>query len=252
MKLRFSIFTLLAALSLSGCQSAQDKDTALIAVATNFRTTFEKLETVFEQETDFDITQVNGATGSIYTQIINGAPYHVFLSADTARPEALEAAGLGSHRFIYAQGRLVLWSASQEAIARPLAELLSDAAVRPVAIANPALAPYGKAAQDVFERLGADMNDRVVMGENVGQAFALVQSGNAPIGFVAKADAQRFEGGHYSEIDPALYAPIKQEAVLLLRGQDHAAALAFHAFLKSPKAQSMILADGYVRGGDAL
>jgi len=245
MKLKLSIVILVGALVLSGCQSEADKDMALIAVATNFRTTFEKLETVFERETDFEITQVSGATGSLYTQIVNGAPYHAFLSADQARPTALEKAGHASERFVYARGALALWSKSEDILSLPLADIVEDSAFKPLAIANPALAPYGKAAQDVFTAFGGDTKDRLVMGENVGQAFALVQSGNARAGFVALADAQRAQNGFYVTVPSELYTPIRQDAVVLARGQNHGAAMAFLDFLKSQKAQSLIAADGY-------
>jgi len=242
---------LIAGLFVSACQSKVDDNTALIAVATNFRTTFEKLTAVFESETDFNVTLVSGATGHLYTQIINGAPYHAFLSADIARPQALEMKGFASERFIYAEGVLVLWSRSRDVLDVSLADLLSDPDVTPIAIANPALAPYGQAAQDVFAAFDAKMDVRLVMGENVGQAFALVQSGNARAGFVALADAQRYEDGYYNGINPALYSPIKQEATLLSKGKNNSAAKAFLIFLRSPPAQAIILSDGYILENDA-
>lgn len=251
--MKFSVFSILAiaALCTSACQSADDDNTALIAVATNFRTTFEKLETVFETESAFNVTQVNGATGSLYTQIVNGAPYHAFLSADQLRPETLEREGLASARFTYAQGVLVLWAQSDEITGRPLFDILSDSNFKPIAIANPALAPYGQAAQEIFTSLNVQIDERIVMGENVGQAFALVQSGNARAGFIARPDAQRFSSGHSVAINSALYAPIKQGAALLQKGQNNEAAQAFLSFLQSSAARQIILTDGYTFEMDA-
>ncbi len=236
---------LLAALCLSACRGNPDDDIALVAVATNFRTTFEKLETAFEAQTDFNVTQVNGSSGSIYTKIINGAPYHVFLSADQWRPQKLEEQALASGRFTYAKGALVLWSKTDELTPLSVLDLLSDSSVKPIAIANPALAPYGAAAQQTFAALNIAPRSRLVVGENVGQAFALVQSGNARIGLVAKSDAQNFNGGSYTVIDPNVYAPIRQDAVLLKNGDKHDAAKAFFAFLGTPAAQQIIESDGY-------
>lgn len=238
-----------AALSLSGCRGDPNDDIALVAVATNFKTTFETLEAAFEAETDFDVTQVNGSSGSLYTKIINGAPYHAFLSADQWRPQQLEQKDVASRRFTYAKGALVLWSKTDKLTPLSTLDLLGDPAVKPIAIANPALAPYGAAAQQTFASLNLSPRRRLVVGENVGQAFALVQSGNARIGLVAKSDAQRFQersqGGSYTVIDPALYAPIRQDAVLLNNGDNHDAAKAFFAFLQSPTAQNIIQSGGY-------
>lgn len=232
-------------LCLAACGGNPKDDIALVAVATNFRSTFEKLESAFEAETDFDVAQVSGATGSIYTKIINGAPYHIFLAADQWRPQKLEEQGLARERFTYAKGELVLWSKTDDVTELAVLDMLADSKIAPIAIANPALAPYGAAAQQTFASLNVSPRSRLVIGENVGQAFALVESGNAAAGLVAKADAQRFASGHYAVIDPALYAPIKQDAVMLEKGAKHKAAQAFYAFLKTSQAQAIITADGY-------
>jgi len=241
-------FFCLAVLCLSACKNSARNDAALVAVASNFRSTFDKLETAFEAETDFDVTQVSGSTGSIYTKILNGAPYHIFLAADQSRAHKLEQKGLASARFTYAEGALVLWSKTDDISTLFVFDTLADPDVTPIAIANPALAPYGAAAMQTFNSLNISPRDRLVIGENVGQAFALVQSGNAAAGFVAKSDAQRFPAGHYAVIDPALYAPIKQDAVMLKKGERREAAKAFYQFLKSPRAAAIIAADGYQRG----
>ena len=244
-QLGISCLSICAALLLGGCQAASDDDTALIAVATNFRTTFETLETAFERDTDFNVTQVSGATGSLYTQIINGAPYHIFLSADQARPKKLEADDRASDRFTYAQGTLVLWSYSEDILNAPLEDILAGPHAAPLSMANPALAPYGRAAQEVLDAVSAPLNQRIVMGENAGQAFALVGSRNAAAGFVAKSDAMRSGDGYTLEIDSALYRPIKQDAVLLRTGENLPSAKAFFAFLQSEAAREIIAADGY-------
>lgn len=208
---------------------------ALVAVAANFAKTAEGLLPAFEAESGFQITLSSGSTGQIYAQIINGAPYDAFLAADQARPALLENAGLSIKRLTYARGLLALMLSQGVATK---ASLSGDFAH--LAIANPALAPYGLAAKQALEamELWAPLRGRIVMGQNVGQAYALVASGNAELGLVARSYAP--EGAW--DVPEEYYAPILQDAVLL---SENAAAVAFLDYLASVNAQAAIRAAGY-------
>jgi molybdate transport system substrate-binding protein len=227
-------------------------DEALVAVATNFVFTANELEQAFEQGSPHRVTITSGATGKLYAQVRNGAPYDVLLAADQERPSLLEEEGLavGGSRFTYADGRLVVWSSREDRIRATVKETLHQPGIRKLAIANPQLAPYGVAAMQVLSGLGvADaMRARLVTGENVGQAFTLVATGNADLGLVALSQVRAAEPGKRGaslEVDPALHAPIHQDAVLLRHGADNPAAQAFLAWLKGPAARRLIADHGY-------
>lgn len=215
----------------------------MVAVAANFQATLDRLAAAYQAETGDRLVIVPGATGALYAQIVNGAPVDVFLAADAARPEALEAAGLTAGRKTYALGRLVLLD--RGAATGDLLSLLA-ATDRTIAIAKPEVAPYGAAAKAVLiaARGAADWDRNVVMGESVGQTFAFVATGNAPLGFVAlsQAGAAGFPVT-VTEIPADLYLPIRQEAVLLKRAAPPAAG--FFAWLASPAARALIESDGY-------
>ncbi len=213
-------------------------DQALVAVATNFAKTAEKLRPVFEAQSGYKITLANGSTGKLYAQITNGAPYDMLLAADQLRPHLLEQAGLGFGRLTYARGLLALWQpdgAVDEATLRA-------GAFTHLAIANPALAPYGLAAREALENMGLwqVLQGKIVMGQNVGQAFALVASGNAQLGLVAQSYALGQGAGW--QLPEAFYNPILQDAVLL---GENPAAVAFATFLGSEAAQQIIREAGY-------
>lgn len=207
------------------------------------------LEDDFEESTGHELQIVIGSTGKIYSQIKHGAPYDVFLAADQARPERLvsEGTAVSGSRFTYARGQLVLWSPAAEALS---VESLNAPAVKRIAIANPELAPYGRAAEQVLQGLNlhVSLSKKLVLGENVGQAFAFISTGNAQLGFVSKAQvlslADEQRGTQWSPAS-ALYDPINQDGVLLNRGNGNQTALAFMDYLKSPEAKAIILAHGY-------
>lgn len=218
---------------------AGQRESALVAIATNFTKTAEALQPVFEAESGFNLNFASGSTGKLYAQTVNGAPYDMLLAADQHRPQLLEESSIGHRRVTYARGLLSLW--------QPQAGNLSEATLRQgnfthLAIANPALAPYGLAAREGLEALGLweALQGKIVMGQNAGQAFALVASGNAELGLVAQSYAQgRGAAWHLPEI---LYSPILQDAILL---SNNPAAAAFLEFLSTPGAQEIIRAAGY-------
>ena len=238
-----------AASALVGCSAPEPRDTATIAVATNFKTTLEKLETEFEAESGYAVQIVSGSTGKLYAQIVNGAPYDVFLAADQARPERLVEDGAAVHasRFTYAHGGLALWGPTRPDIT---ADTLWEADITRFALANPDLAPYGAASVqllDRYERLET-LIPNLVYGESVGQAFAFVSTGNAELGFVAASQVLALpepdRGGHWL-VPRQLHDPIAQDAVLLKRGADNAVAAAFLAYLKTDAAKKIIRDSGY-------
>lgn len=224
-------------------------DDALIAVAANFVRPMERLAADFRKRDQGTLKFTTGATGKLYAQIRNGAPFDAFLAADQRRPLLLEEQGLAlaGSRFTYALGRLALWSADP---ARELnAQALRAGGFRKLAIANPDLAPYGRAAWEALRRLGLReaLQDRIVRAENVGQAFAFAATGNAELALIAAAQARRpaLGPGRAWLLPAHLHGPIRQDAVLLSRAGGKRAAAAFLGYLKSPAAKAIILAAGY-------
>ena len=252
MMIKFWISRVFCALALTFAPHFALADTALVAVATNFSEVIDVLKTDFEATSDHKLTIVTGSTGKLYAQIVNGAPFDVFLAADQARPERLVESGhaLPDSRFTFATGQIVLWSAEADRIGPNGLEALTSV-YRRLAIANPALAPYGKAATEALTALGLmeTLENRIVMGENIGQTHTLVASGNAELGIVALAYAispRNAVPGSYWIIPPELYAPIHQDAVITQHGADNAAAAAFTAYLQSDPAKTTIRAHGYL------
>ena len=227
-------------------------DEALIAVATNFHPILERLRDDFEATSSHDIKLSGGSTGVLYAQITNGAPYDAFFAADQLRPEQLEqdGAGVANSRFTYAEGRLALWSTNAEFVRRSLKASLENPDLRVLATANPELAPYGLAATQALRsiRLREGFDVQVVQGENVGQAFSMIATGNADAGIVAMSSvllAPDWLRGDFLEIPVNLHSPILQDAILLQRGAHNAAAIAFLAYLQSDAARNKIVSFGY-------
>jgi molybdate transport system substrate-binding protein len=159
-----------------------------VAVAANFTAPMQKIAALFEQDTGHKAVLSFGATGKFYAQIANGAPFGVLLAADDTTPEKIGKEGLGdgATRFTYAIGQLVLWS-KQPGYVDAEGKVLAKSDWKHIAIANPKLAPYGLAAMQTLDKLGltAQVQPRVVTGENIGQTYQFAASGNAPLGFVA-------------------------------------------------------------------
>ena len=231
----------------TGAQAAS----ATIAVAANFAEPMRALAALLEQTTSHRLQISVGATGRLYAQIRNGAPFDVFLAADTRAPAQLETDGLAvpGTRFTYATGQLVLWSAQSGLVDSQGAVLKTDR-FRKLAIANPKTAPYGAAALEVMTQLGLSdaLTPKLVQGESIGQAYNFTFTGNAELGFVALSQVLvggQLKSGSMWKVPPALYTPIRQDAVLLQRGASNAAALALLALLRSPPGQAVIQSFGY-------
>lgn len=225
-------------------------DEALVAVAASFVPPMEAVAAAIEAETTHAITLVSGSTGGLYAQIVNGAPFDVFIAADAERPRLLEDSGHGiaGTRTTVALGRLVLLSSDTELINARGLDALRDESLRRVAIANPNLAPYGVAAQQTLEALGLwqVLQPRLVRGESVAQAYAMTVTGNAELGFVALAQALVHDADvAYEQVPDKLHGPIRQDMVMLERARDNAAARAVHSFLRSTRGREIIERFGY-------
>lgn len=224
-----------------------------VAVAANFNGTLQKLAGLYKSASGHALVISAGSSGALYTQIVNGAPFDVFFSADAERPERLEAEGHGvpGTRFTYAFGVAVLWSASPGVVDAE-GEVLKSGAFRHLAIAEPRNAPYGAAAQEVMQALGVwdalEAGGRLVKGNSIAQTHSQVATGAAELGFVALAQVRSpdgIPGSHW--IPPAeLYTPIAQAAVVLARADDPAAARDFVAWLRDDPAARKVIEDaGY-------
>lgn len=224
---------------------------AQVAVAANFAEPIKAVAAVLEKTTGHKISVTLGSTGKLYAQVKNGAPFDVLLSANSEVPLQLEKEGLtqlGS-RFTYATGKLVLWSADAAKVDAK-GEVLKNGRFGKIAYASPKVAPYGEAAAQVMDKMGlaAVLAPKLVQGESIGQAFTFTYTGNAELGFVALS--QVLEGGKLKSgsmwlIPQAMYAPIRQDAVVLSRGAANPAAQALVALLKLPSTRDLIRSYGY-------
>lgn len=226
-------------------------DQVRIAVASNFSAPMRSIAREFEKDTGHRVQLVFGSSGKLYAQIVNGAPFQVFLSADASKPELLEHDGLAlpGSRFTYARGALALWSAKPGYIDNN-AERLQKGDFRHLAIANDRLAPYGVAARDVMKNIQVwdSLHNKLVTGENIAQTYQFVSSGNAELGFIALSQAismQQNEKGSVWIVPQELHAPILQDAVLLDKGRDNEVAIALLDYLKTDKAVNLIRSYGY-------
>ena len=247
---RFAPVCLTSLLAVFATGAAQ-ADEVQVAVAANFTAPIQAIAADFEKDTGHKLVAAYGATGQFYTQIKNGAPFEVFLSADDTTPEKLEREGdtVKGSRFTYAAGTLALWSA-KDGYVDSKGEVLKKNEYQHLSIANPKTAPYGLAATQVLEKLKLTeaTKTKIVEGQNITQAYQFVSTGNAELGFVALSQIYK-EGkvtsGSAWIVPASLHDPIKQDAVILSKGKDNAAAKALVEYLKGPKAAAVIKSYGY-------
>lgn len=220
------------------------------AVAANFADPVREIATRFEAATGHKLIVSIGATGQFYAQIVQGAPFDVLLAADTETPAKAIAAGnaVAGSGFTYAVGSLVLYSRDARLVDGEAT--LRTARFAKIAIANPATAPYGRAAVETMTALGVydQLRPKIVQGASIAQAFQFVDTGNAEVGFVALSQVIEVRAGSRWLVPRSLHAPIEQGAVLLNTGVGNAAAAAFMAFLKGPEARAVIEKYGYRTG----
>jgi molybdate transport system substrate-binding protein len=227
------------------------------AVAANFTAAMNELTRAYQAATGRKVVASFGASGQLVAQIANGAPFDLMLAADNRYTAQLVDKNLavGASRFIYARGKLVLWSSAAGTV-DDKGQVLKDGRFEKIAIANPKAAPYGRAAEETLKTLGLydSLQARFVTGENIGQTQQFVASGSVPLGFVALAQVYALpedRRGSWWLVPAGLYQPLEQEAVLLKPAERNDAAKAFLAYLKSPEAQAIIRKFGYAMPGAA-
>jgi molybdate transport system substrate-binding protein len=221
------------------------------AVAANFTAPVEQIAAIFQKESEHTVKLSFGSSGKFTSQIKEGAPFDVFLAADEKNPKLLEQGGLAvaNSRFIYALGKLVLWSAKPGYVDDKGA-VLKNGSYNKLAYADPKLAPYGLAAKETLEGLGLwnNVQSKLVTGESITQTYQFAATGNAELAFIALSQIikeDKVAEGSWWLVPSNLYSPIRQSAVQLSSAKDPAAAKAFLDFLKSEKAVAIIRSFGY-------
>lgn len=243
---------MLAALGLGVVLATAQAAEVNVAVAANFTAPMQQLAPLFEQATGHKLNLSFGSAGKFYAQIRNGAPFEVLLSADDETPAKLvkDGAAVAGSAFTYATGRLVLWSAKPGVVDEQGAVLRSGEFSH-LALANPQLAPYGRAAVEAMTALGVlpRCQPRFVLGDSIVQSHQFVASGNAELGFVAMSQVWldgRFNApGSHWVVPATLHQPIRQDAVLLANGQGKPAATALLQWLQTEPAKAVIRRYGY-------
>lgn len=226
-------------------------DSTLVAVAANFTKPMTEIAADFEKATGHTAKLAFGSSGKFVSQLENGAPFEVFLSADDKNPIKLEQSGLtvAGSRFTYAIGKLVLWSNNPGYVDEE-GKILSSGNFKHLAVADPKLAPYGAAALEFLKNKGLleKLQPLLVQGENIAQTHEFISTGNAELGFVALSqiiEAGKITQGSAWIVPENEYGPILQDAVLLKSGAENPAALALLEYLKSAPALAIIQKYGY-------
>lgn len=254
-RLRSILIVIVCAVTTAFAAPARTAGAVSIAAAANLRYALEALDAAFGREQPaIKLTATFGASGSLLAQIEHGAPIDVFLSADTAYPKQLAAAGAGDPATLrtFAIGRLVLWTTHEGIDLTSVVTALHSPAIEKVAIARPETAPYGRAAEAVLVSLHVwdTLKPKLVVGENIAQTAQFVATGNADVGFVALSLLKPTSvpvRGHWIDVPPALYAsvPLDHACVLTTHGSDNAAARRYLAFLESAAARAILEQFGY-------
>jgi molybdate transport system substrate-binding protein len=244
-----------ASLPPSGAQAVAKSCGAVnVAAASDLTFAMNEIAAEFQKETGCTIRLSLGSSGNFLTQIENGAPFDVFFSADIAYPKKLESEGLAAPdgTYLYAVGKIVLWTRNDNHLdASREFDVLRDPSVQKIAIANPAHAPYGRAAEEALRKVGMydAVKDRLVLGENISQAAQFVESGNAQVGIVALSLAvspEMKDKGRYWIVPENLHAPIEQGAVIVLTAANPQGARQLLQFLQRPATSSLLERYGFV------
>ena len=244
-RLKTMLFGALAGLFVALPAAARDVQ---VAVAANFTEPAKEIAAAFKAATGDTAVLSFGASGPFYTQITQGAPFEVFLSADAERPAKIDQDGLSvpGTRFTYATGRLVLFSKTP-GLVDDKGAVLAGGRFAKLALADPKAAPYGQAAVETMQHLKLydALKPKLVQGASIAQAYQFVETGAAELGFVAQSQVIKETGGSRWLVPEADHAPIEQQAVLLKTGAADPAAKAFLDFLKGPQARAIIHHYGY-------
>jgi len=228
--------------------SGLDAQTLRVAAAADLQLAMNDLGKQFEKNSGTKLAINYGSSGNFQAQLENGAPFDIFFSADAMYAERLARAGVADAQSltVYAQGHLVLWAPAGEnlGLAGKGFDALKDPRVQKIAVANPELAPYGRAAVAALEKVGLydQIKDKLVYGENISQAAQFAQSGSAQVGVIALSltFAGSMKGGEKWEIPAEYYPPIQQEAVIINSSPNKPAAKAFLAFVKSQEGRKIL------------
>ncbi len=221
-----------------------------VAVAANMQAVIKVLQEDFARKTSIRIEPIIGASGNLTTQIKNGAPFDIFLSADMAFPEDLYKTGFSTQRpVIYALGSLIICS-SQNLNFNNLEQLLQSNPIKKIAIANPSTAPYGKAAVEVLNRKDVlqKIQSKIVYGESIAQVNIYLTTGVANVGFTTEAvisDPTKKQQLYWKKIEPKLYQPIQQGMVILKHAEKNKQAEQFFQYMQSTSARNILKKYGY-------
>jgi molybdate transport system substrate-binding protein len=243
---RWIILQMLALLSIPALLQAEEK--LHLAVAANFIQPMQKISALFEKKTNIKIEATYSSTGSLYHQIVNGAPYDVFLAADEERAAILHKDGLAEKPFVYASGEVILWSAKKEFCqAKNWTESVQNEKIKKIAIANVKTAPYGTMAMRALEKTGLweRLQGKMVFAQDIAQSFQYASTESVDMGFVALSSAFSEEGkrGCYLVVNEA--PPVLQSACVIKKSRNVKAAKQFSDFLSSPEATAVKTAYGY-------
>jgi len=221
-----------------------------VAVAANLQGVIKVLGKDFKQKTGIEIEPIVGSSGNLSTQIKNGAPFDLFLSADMGFPENLNKEGFAvKEPAVYAYGSLIICS-TQNIGFENWERVLLTKRIKKIAIANPAIAPYGKAAEESLKLKGIldDIQSKVVTGESIAQVNTYITTGVVDVGFTTRALVKDAEGKttlYWKEIDPKSYTPIKQGMIIIKHAKENADAQKFYEYMLSPAAKAILKEYGY-------
>lgn len=243
----------LTALSLLSATVAKSQQKILVAAASDLRFALDSLKSAFESTNEGQVEISYGSSGKLTEQIIHGAPFDIFFSADVAYPEQLEKEHqTASPVYRYAKGRIVLWSKRLDPNAEKIRAVLDPSVVK-IAIANPTHAPYGKRAVEALEhyKLWEMARPRLVYGENISQTAQFITTGAADIGFIALSlalsPAMQKDGGKYYLIPEESHEPLIQGAVITQHGKEKRLANAFFNFVRTDRAISILTHFGFTK-----
>ncbi len=222
-----------------------------VGVASNFLVPMNFIKKTFENKNNIKVFLSSGSSGSLYSQIINGAPLDIFLSADQELPKKLEntTKGIKETRFTYAIGKLLLFSTNEELFNFTFPNIILSKKIKYIGLGNPKYVPYGKAAKEVLKSLNIlnVLEKKLVLSKNVNQVFLMNYFGNLDIGFIAKSDfIIKNKKGKVWDIPQKLYYPIKQDAILLKNGEKKSKARMFLKFLSSERVKDKLISFGYI------
>ena len=251
MRKLLALLVLFAPLLSASLATAQE---ITVSAAADMSAALPQLVDVYTRKTGQTVKVSFGASGNLTNQIRNGAPFDVFFSADEQYPQQLISEGLAARETLYryAVGRLVLWVPAESAL--DLSKLgmkaLVESSVKKLSIANPATAPYGRAAEAALRHFGIydQVSNRLVIGENVSQAAQFVESGNAQAGLIALSHAlapAMKDKGRYWTVPLDAYPTLNQAAVVLSKSKRQDAARRFLDFLRTPEATSLLTSYGF-------